>query len=345
LPFLPNNPNLTKNKSNIHLTILITIVSGKDALRRCLEVLYPQVDFREVEIIVPFDKWSKEIGEIVSEFPEVKFHFIENLGLATSDKITAHEHRLYDRRRAVGLNLSQGRIIAMTENHAVPAEDWIKQIMDLHKQPFDVIGGAIENNINKPINWALYYCDFGRYGKPLKEVDSNYVSDINVAYKREAIMSVREIWSEAYHETSVHWALRSNGIKLVLDERMTVYQERPQIKLTETLRERINWGRVFAETRAIKMNFPKRLIYAVGTILLPPLLLMRVFKNMFRQKRNLSQMATTLPLAFLLLIGWSVGEMLGYLKGEPQVNASKKIISPQNSYISGQQDIKSKLVI
>ncbi len=26
---------------------------------------------------------------------------------------------------------------------------------------YAAIGGAIENGINRPLNWAVYYCDFG----------------------------------------------------------------------------------------------------------------------------------------------------------------------------------------
>ncbi len=314
----PKILTLTKDSPKLTLTILITVVSGKEILSRCLRALCPQVNFTETEIIVPYDIWSKEVGELVSKYPKVKFHFIEDLGLAVSNKISAHQHRLYDLRRAVGLNLSNGKIIAMTEDHAVPAEDWCEQILTLHEQSFGIIGGAIENRIDDPLNWAWYYCDFGRYGKPLPNNEAEFVSDVNVSYKRETIMSVRKIWNNAYRETTVHWALRSLGEKIVLDERMKVFQERPKMKLSEALRERVNWGQVFAETRANEMNIPKRLIYAAGTILLPPLLLLRVFKNMYRQKRTFRQMVTTLPLAFLFLIHWSLGETIGYLRGEPQ---------------------------
>ncbi len=314
-----NIHNKNENQPNITLTILITVVSGKKALSNCLKALYFQVDFDDTEIIVPFDKWSESVGELKREFPEVNFHYIEDLGLAASDKITSHQHRLYDRRRSVGLNLSSGKIIAMTEDHAIPAKDWCQQILKLHEQPFGVIGGAVENRIDNPLNWAWYYCDFGRYGKPLADIEPEYVSDINVAYKRDAIMSVRNLWQETYSETTVHWAMRSQGEKFLLDERMVVYQKRPKIKLSKAFRERIDWGRIFAETRAKKMAFSKRLIYSAGATLLPPLLLFRLFKHMKRQKRTFQQIAKTLPVALILLTGWSLGEMFGYLRREPKV--------------------------
>jgi hypothetical protein len=322
---------MPNKKTDLRLTVLITIVSGREAMRRCLSVLVPQIDFSDAEIIVPFDKWSVEIGTLAKDFPQVRFHFIEDLGLADSDNISAHQHRLYDRRRAVGLRVSRGRIVAMTEDHAIPAEDWCRQILKAHGQHYQVIGGAIENAIDRPLNWAWYYCDFGRYGRPLKSGEVEYISDINVSYKRDALESVRDIWHEAYHETTVHWALRERGTKLFLDEKMVVFQNRPPLSLPKILRERFDWGRIFAETRANKMSIWKRFFYTAGATFLPLLLVLRVVKNMRRQRRTLRQILKVSPLAFFLLWSWSLGESIGCLTGEPRskVNTFEVKSSPE----------------
>ncbi|MGH9802055.1 MAG: hypothetical protein ACRD82_16960 [Blastocatellia bacterium] len=303
-------------KSEIELSILVTVVSGKAGVRRCLEALRPQVQAITAEIIVPYDAWSPEVGELKTEFPEVCFHLISDLGAAASADISSHQHRLYDRRRAVGLSLVRGRLIAMTEDLAVPAPDWIGQIMSAHKnQPYSVIGGTIDNAIDRPMNWALYYCDFGRFGSPLPARNAGFVSDINVSYKREAIESVRDIWREAYHETTVHWAMRERGIELRLDPRLKVYQHRPPMTFAKAFRERIEWGRVFAETRIGAIGFPRGIFFILAVPLLPAVLLARVAKHMLRQRRTFSQMVAALPLAAGLLIGWAWGELSGYMSG------------------------------
>lgn len=307
--------------SELLLTILITVVSGKNTMRRCLKALCPQVDFSEMEIIVPFDKWSEEIKELAVEFPEVRFHFIKDAAIAAQKNIRAGDHLLYDLRRTVGLKLSRGNLIAITEDRAEPAEDWVQQIRFLHQQPFEVIGGAIENGIDKPLNWAWYYCDFGRYGRPFENEEINYISDINVAYKRDALFAIFDVWDERYQETTVHWALKSRGIKLVLDDKMVVYQKRPPMTIKEALHERVEWGRVFAETRVKEINVLPRLLYIWGTPVLPVLLTARVVKHMFRQKRTVRQMISILPIAFLLLLGWSFGELIGYVKGAKQIES------------------------
>ena len=301
----------------LDLTVVLTVVSGREAVRENLEALTPQIDFEKAEIIVPFDLSSLDVGTLASEFPRVEFFYIENDGAKLS-KSSADVHRLYDKRRAVGLQRSRGRIVAMTEDHALPAIDWVSQILKVHEQSYDVIGGAVENGIEKPLNRALYYCDFGRYGRPFSSSEASYLSDVNIAYKREALVSVQDVWLDAYQETTVHWTLKRNGRKLFLDDRSVVYQNRKGIMIMGALRERIGWGRIFAETRVREITLLSRVLFAVGSLFLPILMLGRVFRNMRRQKRTVGIMFSTLPVACLLLFAWSWGEFIGYLLGSPK---------------------------
>lgn len=304
--------------SEICLSVVITVVSGKRAVAENLAVLCPQLDFDSSEIIVPFDKWSADVGELAAEFPQVNFHFIEDLGAAESNEISSHQHRLYDRRRSAGLSKCRGRIVAMTEDHAQPADDWVKQILAAHEQPYLAIGGAVENGVDEVINRAVYFCDFGRYGRPFDPGPAKYISDVNLAYKREALESTESIWKDAYHETTVHWAMLANGQTLYLDDRPVVFQKRRQLTLFRALGERVEWGRVFAETRAAKVGRLLRVIYAAGSPLLPPVMLYRGFRNMRRQRLTAGRMFSTLPVAFVLLCGWSCGEFVGYFARAPR---------------------------
>jgi hypothetical protein len=309
---------MATEKTEICLSIIVTVVSGRDSMRRCLQDLCAQADFQTMEIIVPFDKWSREIGELKEEFGQVLFCFIENLGRAKTENISAHQHRLYDRRRAIGLQIARGKLIAMTEDHARPAANWCAELLKTQRQPFAVIGGAIENGIDKPLNWAWYYCDYGRYGRPFADEFREYISDVNIVYKRDALEAVREIWELEYRETVLHWAIQKRGGELFLNHRLAVYEERPPMKLSAAMRERLEWGRVFAETRVLTRNGQARLLYAAKTFFLPPVLLQRVIRNMLRQRRSFRQMITAAPLALLLLTAWSIGELTGYLSGSPK---------------------------
>lgn len=299
------------------LSVIVTVVGGGECTRRCLAALCPQAQNTGAEIIVPYDKYSLDVEGLVAVFAHVRFVRIDDLGAAATPKVAAHAHRLYDRRRAVGLSLARGRLVAITEDYAVPAADWCHSLVAAQQQSHPVIGGAIECGVDRPLNRAWYYCDFGRYGRPFEPGEREYVSDVNVSYQREALESVRDVWARSYQETSVHWALRARGVRLFLDPRPVVYQHRPAMGLWSALRERVQWGRVFAETRAARTWIGLRLLHALGTPLLPALLKWRAFTHMRRQGQSAGRVLATMPIVSLLCAAWSWGEFLGYLFGQP----------------------------
>ncbi|HVF11306.1 MAG TPA: glycosyltransferase, partial [Abditibacteriaceae bacterium] len=57
----------------------------------------------------------------------------------------------------IGINESQGDIVALTTAHCIPAADWIEQILKAHEKPHAGIGGAIENAPDVgSVQWAIY---------------------------------------------------------------------------------------------------------------------------------------------------------------------------------------------
>ena len=302
-------------ETNFPLSIVIAIVSGRAALDRCLEGIYDQANEVGAEIIIPYDRITRDALTLAEKFPRARFvevPYSEALAKITGN-VSKHIH--YDLRRAAGLAESRGRVIALTEDYAVPADDWCRQILRAHEERKGtaVIGGAVENGVDSPYNWAWYYCDFGRYGSPVATEAVAYVSDVNLSYKRDAIMGVEELWKSGYHETTVHWALSRNGEKLCLDERLVVFQHRNALSLSRALLERVEWGRTFAETRAAEMSLAGRLLLVIGSPILPFILLSRAVKNMRRQKRPVSQIFKLSPLIFIFVVFWSLGEVIGYV--------------------------------
>ena len=297
----------------LEFTVVVTVVDGKECTRTHLTTLCPQMDFKCAEVLVPYDKWSEDVGSLADEFPEVVFHFSEHLGLENNERISKSDHVLYDRRRSIGLHLSRGKIVALTEDRAIPEKDWAAQMLKAHLQPYEVIGGAVENGVERSINRALYFCDFGRYGRPFHNHEVSYVSDVNLAYKREALDLTKDLWAEYYHETTVNWTLQSHGKKLYLDCGPVVYQCRRQISLWNALKERVVWGRVFARTRVERLTYIHRLLFAGAVPLLPLILLFRALQHMIRQGEEFKKIVVTMPLISLFVFCWSVGELAGYL--------------------------------
>jgi len=177
------------------------------------------------------------------------------------------------------------------------------------------IGGAIENGRPETLNWAVFFCDFGRYQNPLEEGPARYVSDSNIAYRREALEQVRDAWKEGYRETVVHEALLSSGFEIVLTRGAAVEQRRWGLRFGPAMRERVVWGRAYAAARVEGAGAVRRALLAIGSPLLPFLLTLRLLQGRIARRRDVGRFLACLPLVFLLEIGWALGEFQGYATG------------------------------
>ena len=90
----------------------------------------------------------------------------------------------------------------LLEDHARPDAHWAANVVAAHRQTHAAVGGAIENGIDRALNWAVYYCDFGKYQNPVPAGETPFASDANTTYKRAELESVRSVWGDAFARSS-----------------------------------------------------------------------------------------------------------------------------------------------
>ena len=295
------------------LSIVVTITDGDSHVDRCLHALSTQDGAPPLEIIVPLYEGVDDAPGLRARWPGVRFVTVEGHRPAAH----SHAHWAYDRRRAAGLRAATGDLVAMTEDHAIPDPDWCAQIVRAHRSPHAAIGGSIDHVGSGVLNWAVYFCDFGRYQKPFTAAAAEYISDVNVSYKRDALMKCSALWQEFYHETSIHSCLIARGDTLWKTPQISVAYDRGRLRLSTLLPERFHWARVFAGRRAQSMTAAVRFVYAVASPVLPVVLLARKFREALRSRESLAAFVTSAPSMLLLLAVWACGEMTGYATAEP----------------------------
>ena len=294
------------------LSIVVTIVDGGRALGECLRALQAQEDAPKLEVLVPFDDTARPSPRVMADHPQVLFI---DLGALNTDRPHDHpagQHELFDRRRSAGLSAAAGEIVAMLEDRGVPRRDWAHEVAEAHRHPDAVIGGAVENGVDSWLNWAVYFCDFGRYQLPFDAKSSSYVTDVNVSYKWKVLDQTRALWQDRYHETTLHWALQRGGVRLFLSPRIVVDQVRTDLRVGSLLGERWHWGRLFAYTRAREIGKLQRWLLAGLTPALPFVLWLRLLRLQIDRGRTLGRFLRLSPVVFVLLIAWSLGEAVGY---------------------------------
>lgn len=300
------------------LSVVVALISGRpEDLERCLAALAEQEAPPSMEVLVPYDRAVSEVLGLAERFPGVRFFEAAGLETAAARQGASREH--HDTLRTLGLRAARGRVVALTEDHAIASKTWcadMLRLLDEHPEAA-AVGGAVECKSERLLGWAVYYCDFGRYQNPLPEGPAEYVSDSNVAYRREALEAVADAWREDYHETLVHWALVEAGHVLLLTPKSQVWQHRSSLDWSSALAERRVWGRSFAGTRTKGMAAAKRLVFAAGAAVLPFLLTARVVRGGLARGRHRGKLLGALPSIFLLHLVWALGELQGYVTGDP----------------------------
>jgi hypothetical protein len=298
------------------LSVVVTIVDGGTALKRCLEALCSQKQAPPMEVLVPYDD-SVPSDDIRSDMtPRVAFVPLGTLHTDQPKASALGQHELIDRRRAAGLAVARGELVAIVEDRGVPREDWAAAFVRIHSgSSHSVIGGAIENGTAQLLNWAVYFCDFGRYQRPFRARLSRVASDVNVCYKRERLESVKSSWTFRFHEPVVHGALVRAGETIFLSPDPVVDQIRGDLRLGTLCRERLGWGRLYADLRLRDAHWFTRPVLLAASPLLPLLLFVRVFRDRLMRPRTLIPFLAAAPSVAVLLCAWSAGEALGYLVG------------------------------
>lgn len=294
------------------LSVVVVVYAGGRLIKRTLEALERQDHVRgPVEIIVAMPAGLVGEQTIHSAAPAAR---------VVRGPHGAHPAVL----RALGVRLASAPIVACTEDHCVPARDWCARILEAHSAPATVVGGAIEKlQPDRPIAWAAYLLDYGRYIPPLTSGPAEYLSDCNVSYKRATLNDVTSEWHDAFHETRVHDAIRMRGgpDAIILDPNIIVMQSR-RPDLRRFLADRFAHGKLFAQLRAAEYGTRARIVYALGAMGLAPVLVWRALRRAWRRGDMRLAALRALPLVTLAAVVWSLGESAGALSPNADVGTA-----------------------
>jgi hypothetical protein len=317
---------MSSGDSRPTLSVVVTLVTGRMAdLASCLQSLRDQEDAPALEIVVPYDGPCSDVTRLASSYPHVRFVHADGIDFAAARAGGSHEP--YDALRTVGLKAAWGRYVALTEDHATLSPRWCRTAVEMLEQhpELGAVGGALECGSKRLLNRAIYYCDFGRYQNPLPEGPATFVSDSNVAYRRQALDDIRSIWDSGFHEFPVHHGLVEQGWPIWLTPRITAWQNRVEMTLGQALKERYVWGRAFAGIRFDDRSLGRRLVYAGLTPALPILLTLRLIRKAFSSGKRLGEFLPALPYIALLTSTWASGEFVGYMTGRPSSNGPARV--------------------
>ena len=307
LIFPPKENRLTAPETIPELSVIVIVLGGGAHLVRCLEALARQQGAPTMEVIIPRDArlGDGDCQSLQAIIPGVRFAPLPG-------------RQSFAALRTAGVKAARGRIVAITEDQCIPPQRWCANILTAHAQPHGAVGGPVDKqHPDRIINWAIYLRELGQYMPPMSEGPSECLTDCNVTYKREALDEIAPVWSAEFHEPEVHAALSARGKTLWLSPALLTFQQR-EIILGPAIRERYEFGRLYAGLRVAHLSGVRRLLLIALTPLLPVLMVLRVLFGVIRKKRYIGVCLAALPYLILFAAVWSWGELVGYITGRPK---------------------------
>lgn len=290
--------------SGTSTSVVIAWVNPIELLQPGMEALDQQVGGRPKEIIVVTRHGVQHQTLLQNLFPRVTL-----FPAPPETPITAL--------RALGLARAKGDVVAVIEDHCVPDRNWLATI---HSRMADsrcrVLGGPVENAATRRLrDWAAFLTEYaGAIRAAGREEAISQLPGNNVAYRRELVPGLCETLDRGLWESFYHAELGRRGISLSYDPNMVVLHRR-SFDLIYFVRQRFYFSRSFAQMRNQGLGALGRAKYAIGSFILPPLLLWRGLATLRRKGRYVGLYLVCLPLITLYVTVGTLGEMTGYAFG------------------------------
>jgi glycosyltransferase involved in cell wall biosynthesis len=289
-------------------SVLIGRVSTVDSARifETLEALTHQTGDHQFEVIVA-DRRQDDITQKIGErYPQVRL-------LRAPARTSLPELRAWAREQA------RGEFIVVTEDHCVPASDWLVRIAEAFRSAPPgtlAVGGCIENGVGETwFDWATFLCEYGYFLPPIPEGVTTMLPGMNIAYRRAALGQVNPAWlREGFWETTVHPRLNASGAGFFASNAIRLTHKK-KFSLGLFLAQRFLYSRYYAGHRAAGKHLGWKILMCLGTVLLPPLILYRIYCRVWPKRRWRAELLGATPYLLLFLLAWAAGETVGYAAG------------------------------
>lgn len=213
--------------------------------------------------------------------------------------------------RGTGLAQADGDWVALTEDNCLPDAGWLEALLGAASPGVAVVGGSMGNAlVRRAIDWAVFFSEYGFYGRHRSSAVGHLVTDASVLYARPVLGRVSAWALAGSWEDDIHQRLHQAGEQFGFAPAAVVRQNEPQ-RFLPFCANRFDHGRQFAAVRARNLGRAERLVRAIATPVLPFVLLARIARAAGAESP--SGFARAVPLTLVFLAAWSAGEFSGYL--------------------------------
>jgi hypothetical protein len=219
--------------------------------------------------------------------------------------------------KAAGVWTAKAPLVAFIEDHSYPHKDWAEAFLKTHRRGnYAAVGPVVLNaNPKSNISWGCFLVYYGMYMWARPEEDVRHLAANHSCYRREVLLNYGPRLPDMLEaEIVLHGDLLAKGYKLVQEPTAMVYHINYS-RLGPTLNEYYMASRVFAAERAEDWRHLRKIVYALGSPLLPLIRQRRILADARRAGLDKKTLWWPFIPMMLTLCAGAMGEMLGYAIG------------------------------
>jgi GT2 family glycosyltransferase len=302
---------LQKSSTGPAISAIVVVPDKFDELKRTMQHLKNQTAAAQMEIVFVV-KTRQQLPSDMSDL--VCFHswcLIEMGNIKSiGNGFTA------------GIREAHAPMVALTEDHSFPDENWADAFISRHKGDYAVVGPSMRNgNPVNALSWADFYQAYGEWVQPVAPGSPSHLPGHNSSYKRDILLSLGNRLEDFMHAESVmHRHLVTLGYKLlVAPETCTSHYNFATWR--DWIPSRYYTGRLYAAVWSRDWPAFRRYFFACASPLIPFIRLWRI-ERIIRRHERLPEAIRLIPTLFAGLAIEGFGHMLGYTFGAG--NAAEK---------------------
>ena len=286
------------------LAAILVARDGWKELGKLLEHLRKQTIQSELELVIVADSLEKLVC------PASKlhgFHSVQALELSPLKSVSDGHFS--------GALLARAPLVVFCEEHCFPDPGWAAALVQAHEGPWAAVGPLMRNhNPARAVSRALMDVEHGCFCDPSQAGVRDYLPGHNSCYKKQALLDFsHRLDSLQDTEYLLHLELRQAGWQLFQSADARAAHTNVSL-FWPAVGVCFDSGRCFAADRSADWPFMKRIVFALGSPLLPFLRHWRHIRFLKRSKDR-GKTPAFLPLHFFFFAVDAVGQMLGNLAG------------------------------
>jgi len=219
---------------------------------------------------------------------------------------------------AAGVRAARAAVVALAEDHCFPEPGWAKALLHGHDGDDVAAVGPVMRNANPGtlVSWCDFVIGYGPWLAPGVPGDRPFLPGHNSSYRRDVLLSMGARLEELMAvETVLHLHLRARGYRLVVEPNARAAHTNFAL-LRSWLPVQYHCGRAFSAERVRTWGVGKRVLYALGSPLIPWIRLVRAVRQLRLAESPRPSVTRVAPLLLVGLTMDGIGQLVGCVAGK-----------------------------